>query len=106
MTIEKSAEEFSEKPIVPLLLKSAAIGVLLFWLVGVWLLPERTLILKYFRGYMSVGVVTMFLGAYMYEKRGPITKKIGAWILAVGFACAGAFFALGFYLFYFSPMFK
>lgn len=101
-----TSEQSLEKPIGTLLLKSAGIGVLLFWLVGVWFLPEKTLILKYFRGYMAVGVVIMTLGAYIYEKPGVISKKMGAWTLAVGFGCGGAFFALGFYLFYFSPMFE
>ncbi len=105
MMSEKSSAELSEKPIGALLLKSAGIGFLLFWLIGVWLLPEKILILKYLRVYMSVAAVIMLLGAYMYEKSDSITKKIGACIFAAGFGCAGAFFALGFYLF-FSPMFK
>lgn len=100
-----TSEEYSEKSIAAFLLKSAGVGFLLFWLVGVWFLPEKTLILKHLRGYMSLSAVIMFVGAYMYQKSGFITKKVGAWIFAVGFGCAGAFFALGFYLFFF-PMFK
>jgi len=89
----------SEKPIAAFLLKSAGVGVVLFWLVGVWLLPEKATVLKNFRVYMAAGVVPITIGAYVYEKLSVKTKKIGSWITAFGFCCAGAFFAMSFYLF-------
>jgi len=76
----------------------------IFWLVVVWLLPERAILLKKMRVYMAAGIVPMTIGAWMYQKSGA-TKKVGAWISALGFGCGGACFALGFYLF-FSSMFK
>jgi len=98
-------EESSEKSIAPFLLKSAAVGIVVFWMVGVWLLPEKAIVLHNYRLYMSICVVPMSLGAYMFQKTG-LTKKIGAWIFAVGMGCLGAFLAMSFYLFYLLPMLK
>jgi len=99
-------EESSGKQTVSLLLESAAVGFVLFWMVGVWLLPEKAIVLSNYRLYMLIGVVPMTLGAYMYESPGSKTRKVGSWIFAFGFGCAGAFFAMNIYLFYFLPMLK
>jgi hypothetical protein len=91
-------EESSGKQTVTFLLENAAVGFVLFWMVGVWLLPEKAIVLHNYRLYMSICVVPMSLGAYMFQKTG-LTKKIGAWIFAVGMGCLGAFLAMSFYLF-------
>jgi hypothetical protein len=80
------------------LLGCAAGGVILFWVIGVWLLPDRQLVLKNFRGYMAIGFMLTLVGAYVYERGSGIVKNAGKSLLGAGFGCIGAFFALCFYL--------
>ncbi|OCX23741.1 hypothetical protein BBI10_06930 [Pseudomonas graminis] len=70
----------------------------MFWLIGVWFLPERLLILKYFRGYIVAGVVITLFGSYVHEKGSGILRRIGKAFLGIGFGVIGAFFALCFYV--------
>jgi hypothetical protein len=94
--------KFPVKPSPGFLFKSAGIGICLFWLVGVWFLPEKALILKYFRGYIALAFCTTLLGAFIFEKSGAITKKIGLLFLSLGFGFIGAFFAMCSYLVFIS----
>lgn len=91
-------KEFPPKYLTSILIKSSAAGFLLFWLVGVWFLPERALILKYFRGYIGIGFAAMLTGMYVSEQKSKLAKIAGALLTMLGFAFFGAFCALCFYL--------
>lgn len=80
------------------LFRCAAVGISLFWLVGVWLLPERHLVLENFRGYIAVGFVLTLFGAYVHESGHGVVRGIGKGLLGSGFGAVGAFFAMCFYL--------
>ena len=85
-------------PLTKLMAKSLISGVVLFCLLGVWLLPGKGLILKYFRAYIAAGFFPSLIGAYFYEKSGSTKKMFGVFFIAIGFCFWGAFFALCIYL--------
>lgn len=76
-----------------------AYGLLLFFVVLVWFLPERAEVLAHFRAYMLPAIIFGLMGKLMYRKSGGSAEKIGKLLLGIAYVCCGAFIRLFIYTF-------
>lgn len=80
-------------------MNDVATGFLAFWIVGIWLMPERAVALHYFRLPMALTVVFGSLGTVIHERStSRFGEGVGRVLLGIGLAIAGAFFAFCFWL--------
>lgn len=92
-------EKSGSRPISGFLfMKCVAFGLLLFWLVGVWLLPERSVALKYFRGWLIPPFLLTLFGRLMIDKFNPRFQIAGDIVFGLGLVALGAFFGFCSYL--------
>ena len=79
---------------------SFAYGIILFFSVLVWFLPEREQVIANFRVYMLPAILFGFTGKLIHEKGRGNTGKIGKYLLALACLSCGAFLGLFIHTFF------
>lgn len=76
-----------------------AYGVLLFFLVLIWFLPERAQVIAHFRAYMLPVIFFGATGSIVYRQGKGSAEKAGKCLMAMAYLSCGAFFGLFIYTF-------
>lgn len=71
-----------------------AYGLLLFFVVLIWFLPERAEVVAHFRVYMLPAIFLGVTGKVMYGRGQNVAVKVGKFLLAMAYLCCGAFIGL------------
>lgn len=76
-----------------------AYGVLLFFVLLVWFLPERGEVIAHFRLYMLPVIFFGLTGKIAYDRGQGTAERAGKCLMAVAYLCCGAFIGLFIYTF-------
>ncbi|MEN5027846.1 hypothetical protein [Pseudomonas sp. Ps21-P2] len=76
-----------------------AYGVLLFFLVLIWFLPERAQVIAHFRAYMLPVIFFGATGSIVYREGKGSAEKAGKCLMAMAYLSSGAFLGLFIYTF-------
>jgi hypothetical protein len=76
-----------------------AYGLLLFFVVLVWFLPERAEVLAHFRAYMLPAIIFGLMGRVMYRYGERSAERVGKFLLGIAYLSCGAFIGLFIYTF-------
>jgi hypothetical protein len=80
-------------------LAGLAYGVLLFFGVFIWFLPERAEVIAHFRVYMLPVFFFAITGRVMYDRANGRAMKVGRCLMAMAYLSCGAFTGLFIYTF-------
>ncbi|MDD1964095.1 hypothetical protein NPS29_02085 [Pseudomonas putida] len=75
-------------------------GIILFFSVLVWFLPEREQVIAHFRVYMVPTIIFGFTGKLIHEKGSGNAEKVGKYLLSLAALSCGAFFGLFIHTFF------